>query len=114
MNEELKAASEIAKDPASYSSATYAWVLILAVWGGVVRIIREVKLGGKSWRQIILIFLAELTVSGFAGVNAFFLCESAGISRLYTAVLTSVASYMGGRALALFEEIYKARLGKGE
>ena len=114
MNEELKQASEIAKDPSSISAATYAWLLILASLGGVVRVIRESKLGDKTWRQIILIFISEILISLFAGVVTFFLCSAQDISPFYSAVMVSLASYMGGRALSVLEALYKFKIGRGE
>jgi len=114
MNEEINKATELAKDPSSISIATYAWVLLLATWGGIVRVIREVKLGGKSWQQILAIFVVEIIISTFAGVITFFMCYSSNVSPLYTAVMTSIAGYMGGRALNVLEAIYKAKAGKGE
>lgn len=115
MNEELKTASDIVRDPSSISLGTYWWVAALAIWGGIVRVIREVKLGGKTFWQIILAFVAESIVSAFAGMLVFFLCESSNIPRMYTAALVGIAGYMGGRALNLIETIVKARsLQKGD
>lgn len=71
-----------------------------------MRVVREVKLGGKTWREVVFIFLAEMMVSSFAGVVTFFLCESANTPRFYTAVFTSLAGYMGGRALNILEGMY--------
>lgn len=106
MNDEIRQASDLARDPTSVSAATYFWVLFLATWGGIVRVTREVKFGGKTWKEVLFIFFAEMAVSSFAGVVTFFLCESANMERFYTAVLTSLAGYMGGRALNMLEGIY--------
>lgn len=108
MHEELRNASEIVKDPTSYSFFTYLWIAALSMWGGVVRIIRENTFGGKTKLEIARIFLFELITSGFAGVLTFYLCEAAGFQPLYTAAMTSIAGYMGGRSLAVIEAIYKA------
>lgn len=113
MNEEIKHVSEVVKDPSSVPLVTYMWVFLLASWGGIVRVFREVKLGDKSWRQIVLIFIAEVATSSFAGVLTFFLCESQNVERLYTAAMTGVAGYMGGRALSVLEAVYKARTSPG-
>lgn len=110
MNEELKNATEMAKDPSSYSAVTYLWVVLLAVWGGVVRAIRESLFEGKSWKEILRIVLFEMLASGFVGVITFYLCEHAGFAPLYTAAMTAISGYMGGRSLAVFEAILKKRL----
>ena len=52
MNEEIKTATEVAKDPLSYSAATYLWVLLFAMWGGVVRVVREVIFEGKTKKNV--------------------------------------------------------------
>ncbi len=108
MNDELKSAADIAKDPSSYSVITYLWVLIISMWGGVVRIVLDLRRGTKSVKQAFLFFIGEMSVSGFAGVLTFFLFESFGVQPLYTAVMTGIAGYMGGRAVSGFEAIYKA------
>lgn len=114
MNEELQAAGAIAKDPGSYSYLTYGWILFLSMCGGVVRVIREVKLGEKTWLQLAWIFVVELFTSGFVGVVTFYACEAAGIRPLVTAVMVSVSGWMGVRALSVLESIYKARGPKGD
>lgn len=108
MNDELKHATEIAKDPSNYSVVTYLWVLILSMWGGVVRIVLDLRRGTKSVKKAFLFFIGEMSVSGFAGVLTFFLLESFGVQPLYTAVMTGIAGYMGGRAVSGFEAIYQA------
>jgi hypothetical protein len=117
MDEEIKTATQmakIAKDPSTYSAITYAWVLAIALLGGIVRIVKEKQLGDKSWKQIVGIFLTELLISCFAGVNTFFLCESLDAKPLYTALMVSTASYMGGRALMVAEAWFSTKFGKGE
>lgn len=108
MNEEIKTATEVAKDPSSYSAATYLWVLLFAMWGGVVRVVREVIFEGKTWPQIVRIVASELIVSGFVGIITFYLCEHAEFPPLYTAAMTAISGYMGGRSLAVFEALRKA------
>lgn len=79
-----------------------------------MRVIREVKLGGKTWWQIMLVFVAESTVSCFAGMLTFFICESNNIPRMYTAALAGLAGYMGGRALNLLESRITKLSNKGD
>ncbi len=107
MNEEIKSATEMVKDPSSFSAATYLWVLLLAMWGGIVRVVREIIFEGKTWPQIVRIVLSELFVSGFVGVITFYLCEHAEFPPLYTAAMTAISGYMGGRSLAVFEALRK-------
>ena len=109
MNEEIKQASQLANDPLSVSYATYAWVIILSMWGGIVRILRELRFGGKTRIQILLIFFSELSTSGFAGLLTFYACTRAGFDPMHSAVMVGMSGYMGGRALSWLEEIYKVR-----
>lgn len=114
MNEEIRQASEIVKDPSSISWFTYGWIVFLAMWGGIVRVIREVKGSGKTWVQLVWIFIGEMITSAFVGVVTFYGCEAANIAPLYTAMLVSIAGWLGVRALAVLEAIYKARSFKGD
>lgn len=112
MNEEIRHATDIAKDPASLSVLSYVLMMALAFWGGVVRVIREIALTDKSLTRILGIFVAEMCVSGFAGTITFALCLSMDVSFAYTGALTAMAGYMGGRSLSLLESLYKTWKGK--
>lgn len=111
MEQELRTAGAIAKDPGSYNWLIYGWVMFLSMWGAVVRVLREMKLGEQTWRQLLFTFLREMVTSGFTGVLTFYLCEAASISPLITAVMVSISGWMGVRALAVIESVYRARIG---
>lgn len=113
MNEELRQASELAKDPNAVSWLAAVWIVLLSTLGGVVRVLREVKLGGKSWRKILGVFVVEILISNFTGVLTYFLCMSRGVGQFETAFFTSLAAYMGPRALNALEAMWKA-WAKGE
>ncbi len=114
MNEEMKTASELVKDPSSFSALTYAWIIFLAVWGGLVRVLREMNLGEKTWRQHMWTMFTEMLTSGFVGVLTFYACQAANYSPLTTAIMTSIGGYMGVRALEVLEAIYKRWAGKND
>lgn len=115
MNEQIQAATEVAKDPSSYPWLTYGWIVFLAMWGGTVRVLREFKLGERTWRQLALNFVTELMTSSFVGVLTFYACEAAKFSPLTTAIMTSISGYMGVRALSVLESIYQRGMnGKGD
>lgn len=113
MNDEFRQASDLIKDPSAVSWTTYMMVVFLAAWGGIVRVIRKSKLGGKTWQQIGMTLVVEMVISSFAGVITFFLCQSNNVQPFYTAVMTSLAGYMGGSALDVLEAVYRARI-KGD
>lgn len=108
MNEELKHAGDIAKDPASFSIITYALMMVIATWGAIVRVIKEVMIKEKSWQHITCIFISEICISGFVGTITFSLCLSMSLTLPHCAALTGIASYMGGRSLSFLEAFYKA------
>lgn len=115
MNDELRQASDVARDPASVSVATYLLLLGVSIIGGVVRVIREVNLGNKTRKQVVTVFFGELMISLFVGMITFFLCQDAGFSPWKTATLVSIGSFMGGKVLVVLEAIYKASFHqKGE
>lgn len=90
------------KDPTTYSLITYAWVLLLASWGGVVGYIRKVNSGAVA-RYSVTEFVGEVVTSAFAGMITFWLCEASGISQLMTAALVGVSGHMGSRAIYQIE-----------
>jgi len=93
----------IEKDPSSFEWFTYAWVVFVAMWGGVVAFLRKVNSG--SVRPFNLTeLLGEVFTSGFAGVITFWLCESAGVDKLLSAALVGISGHMGSRAIFLFEQ----------
>ena len=81
---------------------TYGWVLLLAVWGGVVNYISKVRAGATS-RFNLMELVGDVVTSGFVGMLTFWLCQAAGFSELLTAVFVGISGHMGARAMAKFE-----------
>lgn len=108
MQEELSRASDAMRDPTSFSFLTYLWVVFFALWGGFVRILQELKGEERTWREIFWLFFSEMSVSLFVGVLTFYLSELAGFPPLYTVIMVSISSYMGGRSLVVFKALFKA------
>ena len=65
----------IDKDPLGYSVVTYAWVLLLSVWGGVVNFIQRLKRGEAKAHNIVEL-IGELVISAFVGIVTFYLCDN--------------------------------------
>lgn len=95
------------KDPTSYTWITYAWVLLLAILGGVVNYVRKIRSGQSPWN--IVEFVGELATSALVGLTTFYLCEAANIAPLMTAALVGVTGHMGSRALYQFETSLRRR-----
>lgn len=109
---------DIPKTPTDYSLFTYAWVLVIAMWGGSVRYYRKLTTN-KEDRIRLMELIGELATSGFVGIITFWMCEQSGIAPLYSAALVGITSHMGSRAIYIVEQLatdwVKRRWGgKGE
>lgn len=89
---------------------TYGWVILLAVWGGVVNYFNKVR-AGKTSRFNITELVGDIVTSGFVGVLTFWLCQASGFSELLTAVFVGVSGHMGARAVAKFETFIGEKIG---
>ena len=94
----------IDKDPFGYSVVTYVWVLLLAVWGGVVNFIQRLKRGETKAHNLVE-FIGEVVISAFVGVVTFYLCELSDFPQILTAALVAISGHMGTRALFVFESV---------
>jgi len=89
------------KDPTTYSMLTYAWVVGLSMWGGVVNTLARVKSGGEKFS--ILILFADISVAAFAGVITFWLTQAANIDQLLSAAMVGISGHMGAKIIRFFE-----------
>jgi hypothetical protein len=90
------------KDPLTYDLITYAWVVLLSVWGGVAGYVRKLR-NGQITRFSITEIIGDVVVSAFVGVMTFFVCESADIPPMISAAFIGISAHMGSRAIFLFE-----------
>jgi hypothetical protein len=93
----------IDKDPLGYSVVTYAWVVSLAIWGGVVHFIQRLKRGEAKAHNIVEL-VGEVVISAFVGIITFYLCELSAFPQILTAALVAVSGHMGTRSLFFFEK----------
>lgn len=61
------------KDPGNYSIITYAWVVVLSMWGGTVGFLNKYKEGVVRPFNFTEL-MGELVTSGFIGLITFWLC----------------------------------------
>jgi hypothetical protein len=101
----------IEKDPSSISFLTYGWVLLLAVWGGVVHNINKVR-NGVTKRFSLTELIGDIFISGFTGIVTFYMCEAAGTPAMLTAALVGISGHMGARAIFMFEEWLRRKVLK--
>lgn len=82
----------------------YAWVVILAVLGGVASYMQSIEQRGVPFSVFRLV--TEIMVSGFVGVLVFLLCSDFGVPPLLTATLVGIGGHMGSRALNFLEAVF--------
>lgn len=87
------------KDPLNYEWITYAYVFVLACFGGIASYIQKLKNG--YCRFSITELIGKLFISAFVGVVTFFLCEAATIDKLYSAAIIGLSGHMGSKAIIL-------------
>lgn len=101
------------RDPLDYPLRQYAFLLAIALLGGLVSFYNRVRSGAvQAWNVMHLV--GELATSGFAGLMAFWMCAWAGTPQLVTAALVGVAGHMGTRAIAVFEQWAARRFGASD
>ena len=87
-----------------FALLTYAWVLILSTWGGLVHYLSKVRAGAIA-RFNITELIGDMFISGFTGVLTFWMCEAAGFNELTTAVCVGISGHMGARMIGKLENV---------
>lgn len=90
------------KDPGSYG--LFAWVLITAmsIYGGFVKYIIDVRNKNLAWSWVAA--LAQVAISGFAGLIGGLLAIESGLSIHYVLIASGMSGTMGSVALNYFWE----------
>lgn len=96
------------KSPLAYSLREYAVILGVALLGGAAGWARRVK-QGKAEASIAAL-VGELMISAFAGLIAFWVCESFELSPLITAAAAGMAGHAGGTGIAWLESLAKRQV----
>lgn len=97
------------RNPFDYSVVTYLWVMLLSAFGGVVNFSRKMR-DGKTHVFRLTEFIGELFTASFAGLLTFWLCEAAGIDKLFSAVMIAISGHMGSRAIFRIERWIEQRV----
>ena len=79
----------------------YAWLVLLAMWGGTANYISRMKKARRPFSLFELI--GEWVVSGFCGLITAYLCMHLGWDFKFTAAAAGIAGHMGGRGLGFIE-----------
>ena len=89
---------------------TFAWMLMLAIWGGIAGYIRKVKLGIAP-RFSIVELIGEIVVSGFVGIITLYLCQAAEFDIYLSAALVGISGHFGSRAVFVIEQLLQKKAG---
>ena len=96
------------KSPETYTLATYAGVVGLALLTGITS-----YLNSPRYRQAGISFvhlLSHVLSSVVAGLITFWGGEALGLSPLVTAICVALAGHTGGSAIGILERVYLAKL----
>lgn len=110
MNEEVRQAANAASDPWAIHWLTYAWVVLMAAWGGLVRFLNSMRRRKESLRDALFTLFSGLVTSVFVGVLTFYACESAGFEKLNTAICVAITGHMGAEGIRILQNGVLARI----
>mgnify|MGYP007071624938 FL=1 len=100
---------EDARSITNFALLTYAWVIILSTWGGLVHYISKVRSGNIAKFNITEL-IGDICISGFTGLLTFWLCQAAGFDELITAVFVGISGHMGARLIGKMEQMMTKKL----
>lgn len=96
-----------------FALLTYAWVLALSTWGGVVNYLSKIR-SGHIARFNLTELIGDMCISGFTGMLTFWMCQAAGFDELITAVFVGISGHMGVRLIGKFEQMMSRKLNMAE
>ena len=99
------------KDPANWSSATWALALLMPLGGGFINWYARVKTGHTRAFNILEL-LGEIFTSGFVGLWVFMLLASYDQPAGLCAAASGVSGHMATRLLFLIERAAEQKFGK--
>ena len=88
---------------------TYAWVLALSTWGGLVHYLSKIR-AGRIARFNVTELIGDMFISGFTGILTFWMCEASGFNELTTAVFVGISGHMGARMIGKLETVLSRKL----
>ena len=95
---------EPGKTITGYALLTYAWVLALSTWGGLVHYLSKIR-AGRIARFNVTELIGDMFISGFTGILTFWLCEASGFNELTTAIFVGISGHMGARMIGKLEKV---------
>lgn len=100
----IAAAQEAGKGPLNYSLKMYGVILGIALFGGLASWWGKVRKGELLiWNISALV--GELTISAFAGLMAFYICDALSMSQGLMAAVVGISGHAGARAIVWIETV---------
>lgn len=100
---------EPTKTITGFALLTYAWVLVLSTWGGIVNYLSKIRAGHIA-RFNLTELIGDMCISGFTGILTFWMCQAAGFDELITAVFVGISGHMGARLIGKLETMMSRKL----
>lgn len=106
-----------AKSPLQYSLKEYGAMLFIAMLGGLVSWYAKVRKGELPAFSMMHL-IGELATSAFAGLLAFWICESLSVPQLLTIAIVGISGHAGTAAIQQLEKMaqnkFSAAFGGGD
>ena len=94
---------------------TYAWVLLVSMFGGLVSFIRRRNATTPKvpLKEQVGILFGEMTVSAFSGLITYWLCLYWDLHPALTAVFIAISGHLGGKSIDAVGRIWLGIIDKG-
>lgn len=91
---------------------TYLWVMLIAMFGGLVSFIRRInkRTTPMPLRRLFITLAGELVISAFAGLITYWLCQYWGLHPAMTAVFVATSGHLGGKSIDAIGRIWMSVL----
>lgn len=85
----------------------YIWFCLLAVWGGTVNYISNMRRQKKTFS--ITELFGDWAISSFSGIMAAYVCKELGVSPFVQYATAGLVGHQGARTIALMERWMRDR-----
>lgn len=98
------------RDWLNYPWDTWLFMLGFSIWGGLANLVQRYR-NSQHRRFSLTEAIGELTISAFAGIVIYNLCDGLGVPRSITAAFVGISGHMGSRLIYVLEHWLKEKLG---
>jgi hypothetical protein len=98
-------------DPSSYTFITYAWIIGLSLWSGIVGLSLKLRKRHANARPYTFLDgFIDLSASILVGILTFYICEILTMAKLQSMVIVTIAAHTGPHTLYLYRKCYEVNL----